>query len=234
MDRGARRATVHGVAKSRTWLSTHTSMSCFVLHARGRQRHSLFNAGTLQEFHKPIAHRVVVVVVQSPSHVRLHVTPWTAACQVPLSLTISRSLPKFMSITSGMPSSHLIHPLMSSSPSSLNLSQHQGLFQWVGCPHQMTKILEHQLQHQSFQWIFRADFLSDWLVGSPCSPRDSGVFSTPQLKSINSLALLLLHGPALTTVHDQWEDYSLDLCQWVMSLFLICCLGLSKVPHSLL
>ena len=49
------------------------------------------------------------------------------------------------------------HPLMLSSPSALNLSLHQGLFQRVGCSHQMTKILEFQLQHQSCQWIFRAD-----------------------------------------------------------------------------
>ena len=34
------------------------------------------------------------------------------------------------------------------------------------------KVLELQLQHQSFQWIFRIDFLTDWLVWSPCSPRD--------------------------------------------------------------
>ena len=44
------------------------------------------------------------------------------------------------------------HPLMPCSPSALNLSQHQGLFQWVGCLYQMTKILALQLQHQSFQW----------------------------------------------------------------------------------
>ena len=55
------------------------------------------------------------------------------------------------------------HPLMPSS-SALNLSQHQGLFQWVGCLHQVTKILELQLQHQSFQWVFRVDFLWDQLV----------------------------------------------------------------------
>ena len=47
-------------------------------------------------------------VVQSPSHVRLFVTPWTAACQVFVSLTISQSLPKFMSIELVMPSNHLI------------------------------------------------------------------------------------------------------------------------------
>ena len=47
------------------------------------------------------------------------------------------------------------HPLMLSSLSALSLSQHQGLFQWVFHSHRMTKILELQLQHQSFQWIFR-------------------------------------------------------------------------------
>ena len=51
---------------------------------------------------------LVVVIVQSPSHVQLLVTPLTAACQASLSLTISQSLPKFMSIASVMPSSHLI------------------------------------------------------------------------------------------------------------------------------
>ena len=42
---------------------------------------------------------------------------------------------------------------------SVNLSQHQGLFQWVISLHQVAKVLELQLQHQSFQWIFRTDFL---------------------------------------------------------------------------
>ena len=51
------------------------------------------------------------------------------------------------------------HPLLSPSPPAFNLSQHQGLFQWVGSSHQMAKVLEFQLQHQSFQWIFRTDFL---------------------------------------------------------------------------
>ena len=51
-------------------------------------------------------------------------------------------------------------PLLSShSPLTFNLSQHQGLFQWVSSSHQVTKILEFQLQRQSFQWIFRIDFL---------------------------------------------------------------------------
>ena len=51
------------------------------------------------------------------------------------------------------------HPLSSSSPPTFNLSRHQGLFQWVNSLHQVVKGLEFQLQYQSFQWIFRADFL---------------------------------------------------------------------------
>ena len=51
------------------------------------------------------------------------------------------------------------HPLSSPSPPALNLSQHQGLFKWVSSSHQVAQVLEFQLQHQSFQWIFRTDFL---------------------------------------------------------------------------
>ena len=50
-------------------------------------------------------------------------------------------------------------PLSSPFPPALNLSQHQGLFKWVSSSHQVTKVLEFQLQHQSFQWTFRTDFL---------------------------------------------------------------------------
>ena len=95
------------------------------------------------------------------------------------------------------------HPLSLPSPPALSLSLLQGLFQWVISSHQVAKVLKLQLQHQSFQWIFTTDFLSDWLVGSSCSPRDSQESSpTPQLKSINSSALRLLYGPTLTSIHD--------------------------------
>ena len=67
------------------------------------------------------------------------------------------------------------HPLSSPSPPAPNPSQHQGLFQWVTSSCQVAKVLEFQLQHQSF------------LVGSPCNPRDSQKsFPTQQFKSINS------------------------------------------------
>ena len=58
------------------------------------------------------------------------------------------------------------HPLLSPSLPAFSLSQHQGLFKWVSSSHQVAKVLEFQLQHPSFQWIFRTDFLQDWLVGS--------------------------------------------------------------------
>ena len=61
------------------------------------------------------------------------------------------------------PSCQWCHPTISSSvitsPPSFNLSQHQGLFQWVSSFHQVAIVLQFQLKHQSFQWIFRIDLL---------------------------------------------------------------------------
>ena len=54
-------------------------------------------------------------------------------------------------------------PLSSPSPPAFNLSQHQGLFQWVGSSHQVAKVLELRLQHQFFQWIVGLiSFRNDW------------------------------------------------------------------------
>ena len=57
------------------------------------------------------------------------------------------------------------HPLSSPSPPTFNLSQHQGLFQWMSSSHQVARVLEFQLQHQSLQWIFSGliSFRMDWL-----------------------------------------------------------------------
>ena len=65
------------------------------------------------------------------------------------------------------------HPLSSPSPPAPNPSQHQSLFQRVNSSHEVAKVLEFQLQHQSFQRTPRTDLLQNGLVGSPCSPRDS-------------------------------------------------------------
>ena len=98
----------------------------------------------------------------------------------------------------------------SPSPPAFNLSQHQGLFKWISSSHQVVKVLEFQLQHPSFQWIFRTDFLLDGLVWS-CSSRDSQESSpTPQLKSINSLAVSFLYSSPFTSIHDCWKNNSFD------------------------
>ena len=102
------------------------------------------------------------------------------------------------------------HPLLSPSPPAPNPSQHQGLFQWVNSSHEVAKVLEFHLQHQSFQWTPRTYLLQDGLVGSPCSPRDSQESSpTPQLKSINFSAFSFLYSPTLTSIHDHWKNHSL-------------------------
>ena len=103
------------------------------------------------------------------------------------------------------------HPLSSPSSPALNLSQHQGFFQWVSSLHQVAKVLEFQLQYQSFQRTPRTDLLKDGLVGSPCNPRHSQESSpTLQFKSINSSALSFLYSPTLTSIHDYWKNHSLD------------------------
>ena len=108
---------------------------------------------------------------QSLSRFRLSATPWTAARQASLSITNSVEFTQTHAHWVGdaiQPS----HPLWSPSP-AFSLSQHQDLFQWVSSSHQVAKRLEVQLQHPPFQWIFRTDFLGDWLVESACCPRDS-------------------------------------------------------------
>ena len=148
--------------------------------------------------------------VQLLSCVWLFVTPWTAACQASLPITNSWSLLKLMSIELVMPSNPS-HPLSSPSPSAFNLSKHRCLFRWDSSSHQLAKVLEFQLQHQSFQRTLRTDLLYDGLVGSPCCPRDSQEsFPTTQFKSINSSVLSFLYSPTLTSIHDHWKNHSLD------------------------
>ena len=126
--------------------------------------------------------------VQSLSHVWPFVTPWTTACQAYLLIYViyiqfSSVTQSCLTLSGPMDCStpgfpvhrqllectqthvHRVgdaiqpsHPL--SSPSlTFNLCQHQGLFKWVSSLHQVAKVLEFQLQHQCFQWIFRTDFL---------------------------------------------------------------------------
>ena len=91
-----------------------------------------------------------------------------------------------------------------------------GLLQWIISLRQVAKVLELQLQLQSFQLIFGVDSLQDWLVWSPCSPRDSQASSpAPQFEGINSSVLTLSYCPSLISIHDYWRKHSfdwMDLC----------------------
>ena len=105
----------------------------------------------------------IVAVVQSLNHVHLFATPWTAD-QASLSFIISQSLLRLMPIESVMPSNHLVlcHPLLpllSIFPSVWVFSNESVLH------HQVAKVLEFQLQHQSFQWIFIQDWFPLGLTG---------------------------------------------------------------------
>ena len=91
-------------------------------------------------------------------------------------------------------------------------------------------VLELQLQHQYFQWIFRVDFLLDWFDFLALQGILKSLSLAPQFESINSSVLSLLFGPTLTTVHDYWKNCRfeyMDLCWQSNVCFLICCLGLS-------
>ena len=147
--------------------------------------------------------------VQWLSHVQLFATPWTATHQSSLSMTNSEFTQTHVHWVG-----HAIQPSQPLSSPSLpasNLFQHQSLFQWVSSSHQVAKVLEFQLQHQSFQWTPRTNLLQDGLVGSPCSSMDSQESSpTPQFKRINSSGLSFLYSPSLTSIHDYWKNHSYD------------------------
>ena len=106
-------------------------------------------------------YKLVCVLYQFSSVSQLYLIPWNPMdCSTP-GLPVHHQLPELAQThvhrvgDAIQPS----HPLSSPSPPTFNLSQHQGLFQWVSSSHQVARVLEFQLQHQSFQWIFRTDFL---------------------------------------------------------------------------
>ena len=75
------------------------------------------------------------------------------------------------------------------------------------CLHQVIKVLELQLQHQTFQLIFRIYFLLDWLFAHLAVQGTLKSSLAPQFKSINSLVLSLLYGPTLISAHDYWKNH---------------------------
>ena len=140
-----------GSCSSSALRSTKQLMTPACAHKASQQ---LLSKLTLEDHQK---WGTVSVVVQLLSRVQLLTTPWAAASQAPLSSTISWSLLKSMSIASVLLSNHLILccPLLLL-PSTFPAS---GSFptSWLFASGGQT--LEFPLQHQSFQWIFRTDFL---------------------------------------------------------------------------
>ena len=152
------------------------------------------------------------LVVQSLNLVWLFVTPWTAAHQASLSFTISWSLLRLMmSVASVMPSSHLIY-----------CCPHLFLpwiFPCIRVFSNESALCSRWPKYWSFSFSISLSneysglisFGIDWLVWSPCCPRDVQESSpASQFKSINFSVLSLLYGPTLTSVHDYWKNHSFD------------------------
>ena len=102
------------------------------------------------------------------------------------------------------------HLLSSPCPLAFNISQDQGLFQWVSSSHQVDNVLEFQLQHQSLKWTPRTDlFKMDWLY--LLQSKGFSEFSpASQFKNLNYSVLSFLHSPTLTSIYDSWENHWLD------------------------
>ena len=148
--------------------------------------------------------------VQWLSGVRLFATLWIAAFQASLPITNSRSPPKLMSIQPVMPSSHLIlcRPLLLLPPIPPSI----GVFSNESALHMRWP------KYWSFSFSVSPSnehpglisFRMDWL--DPLAVRGDSQESspTPQFTSINSSALSFLYSPTLTSIHDHWENHSLD------------------------
>ena len=123
------------------------------------------------------------------------------------------------------------HPLSSPSSPALNPSQHQGLFKWVSSSHQVAKVLEFQLQHQSFQWTpglisFRMDWLDHLAVQGTLKSLLQHHSSKASILWHSAFFTVQLSHPYMTTgkttALTRWtfvDKVILSIC------FLICCLG---------
>ena len=143
-----------------------------------------------------------VSAVQSLSHVQFFATLWTAAHQASLSLTISWSLLKLISIESAMPSNHLTlcHPLLllpSILPSIRVFSSESSLrIKWPKYWSFSFRI------SSSNEYSGLISFRIDWFDLLAVQGTLKSLFPAPQFESINSSALNLLYGPTLTSIHD--------------------------------
>ena len=140
-DREALCAAVHGVAKSQTWLSDWTTnnwlVTCYSdMYPLGKTHSVQFSRSLVSDSLRPheLQHARLPVHHQLLEFIHTHAHRVSDSIQPP-------------------------HPLSPPSPPAPNPSQDQGLFQWVNSLHEVAKVLEFQLQHQSFQWTPRTDLL---------------------------------------------------------------------------
>ena len=147
-DREAWCAAVHGVTKSWTWLSDWTEINISAL-------------STLRSTACLISQAVILIVIYCCSVAQLCLTLCNSMSYSTPGLPVLHHLLQLAQThvhwvgDATQPSS----PLSSPASPYFNLSQHQSLFKWVGSSWQVAQVLEFQLQHQSFQLIFRTDFL---------------------------------------------------------------------------
>ena len=147
--------------------------------------------------------------VQSLCRVQLFATPWIAAHQASLSITNSRSLLKFLSIESVMPSNHLVlcRPflLLPPIPPSIRVFSNELTLRmrWpsIGVS-ASASVLPMNTQDCSPLGC------TGWISLHPRNSQESS--PTPQFKSISSSVLRFLHSPILTSIHDHWKNHSLD------------------------
>ena len=123
------------------------------------------------------------------------------------------------------------HPLSSPSPTTFNLSQHQGLFKWVSSLHQVAKVLELQLQHPSFQWMLglislRIDWFDLLSVQGTLKSLLQHHSSKTSILPHSAFFMVQLSHPYMTTGKTIAVSRQTSTSK-VMSLFFICCLGLS-------
>ena len=169
--------------------------------------------------------------VQSLSHLWLFATPWTAAHKASLSTTNSQRLLKLMSITSLMPSNHLLfcHPLLLPLifPSIKVFSNES--FLHIRCPKYWSFNFSTSLSNEC------TGLISFRMVGSPCSPRDSQESSpTPQFKNISCSVFSFLSSSTLTFIHDYWKHHSLTRQTFFSKVMSLLFIMLSKLVIAFL
>ena len=148
--------------------------------------------------------------VQSLRRVRLFATPWIAACQASMSITISGSSLRLTCIESMMPSSHLILGrlllFLPPIPPSIRASSNESTLRMRWPKHWNFSFSISPSKEHPGLISFRMDWLDLLAV-----LRDSQESSpTPQFKSVNSSALSFLHSPTFTSIHDHRKNHSLD------------------------